>query len=345
MRRRRRAVRRAPRCDPGRARGGAERRRRCARQSSRRPRRDRRDACPAVVEPDTAPDPPFLSIRNYDARPAPERSPSNGLRTDYTEHGFAIRPPSVPVDVFYAIEAVAEDRSEAARLLEFLMAELTPVSTLEVGGRPLTVEWGGRRRSKENCRLSRPCTCASRRRSGLVRSRRPPCGPSTGSTWRWTAAPALAPAQASSRRICGPSRSRSITARRSSLPAVQQARRPYVPDSKQLTSLPPRPRPVQKVAAKAPRPAAATKAKTSPPAGAARRRKRARPSPRSRQRKEASDGNKIGNDVIEVDGSGRAMIQGAAVSVRGFNILTRRGVRHLSPSGSRASRSSGAPGG
>jgi hypothetical protein len=97
----------------------------------------------AVVEPDTAPDPPFLSIRNYEVRPAPERSPSNGLRTDYTEHGFAIRPPSVPVDVFYAIKAVAEDRSEAARLLEFLLAELTPVSTLEVGGRPLTVEWVG----------------------------------------------------------------------------------------------------------------------------------------------------------------------------------------------------------
>jgi hypothetical protein len=98
-------------------------------------------SAPAIVEPDAAPNPPFLRVRNYGVRPAPERSPSGGSRTDYTEHGFSIRPPSLPFDVLYEVEAVADSRGDAATMLEFVLRELTPLSTLDAGGRPLTVEW------------------------------------------------------------------------------------------------------------------------------------------------------------------------------------------------------------
>jgi hypothetical protein len=96
---------------------------------------------PAVVEPEAEPDQPFLRLRNYAVRPAPERSPSSGTRTDYTESGFSIRPASVPFDLFYAIEAAAGTRADAAAMLEFALAEFTPRSTLDVAGRQLTVEW------------------------------------------------------------------------------------------------------------------------------------------------------------------------------------------------------------
>ncbi len=96
----------------------------------------------AVVEPSAqAPTEPFFRISNYAVRPAPERSPSAGTRTDFTEHGFAIRPPSVPFDLFYAIEAVADTRAEVAAMLEFALAATTPRSTLDVAGRPLEIEW------------------------------------------------------------------------------------------------------------------------------------------------------------------------------------------------------------
>lgn len=98
-------------------------------------------AAPAILEPDAAPNPPFLRIRNYGVRPAPERSPSGGVRTDYTEHGFSIRPPSVAYDVLYEVEAVADTRGDAAAMLELVLRELTPVSTLDVAGKPLTIEW------------------------------------------------------------------------------------------------------------------------------------------------------------------------------------------------------------
>jgi hypothetical protein len=98
-------------------------------------------AVPAIVEPAAASTAPFFRIRNYEIRPAEERSPSGGLRTDHTEHGFSIRPPSLAVDLFYAIDAVADERAEAAALLQLAFAELTPRTTLEVAGRPLPVEW------------------------------------------------------------------------------------------------------------------------------------------------------------------------------------------------------------
>lgn len=98
-------------------------------------------AVPAVVLPTDAPQKPFFRITSYGVRPAPERSPSAGTRTDYTGQGFSIRPPSVPFDLLYAVDAVAASRADAAALLQFVYSELTPVGVLEVAGRPLTIEW------------------------------------------------------------------------------------------------------------------------------------------------------------------------------------------------------------
>ena len=101
----------------------------------------RNAAVPAVVTPDTAPSTPFLRITSYAVRPASERSPAGGFRTDYTGQGFSIRPPSVPFDLLYAVDAVADDRADAAQLLDYVCSELAPNDVLDVAGRPLTIEW------------------------------------------------------------------------------------------------------------------------------------------------------------------------------------------------------------
>jgi hypothetical protein len=99
-------------------------------------------AAAAVVLPaQTEPAEPFFRITSYGVRPAPERSPASGFRSDYSGQGFSIRPPSVPFDLFYAVDAVAADRADAARLLEYAYSQLTPTSVLDVAGRPLTIEW------------------------------------------------------------------------------------------------------------------------------------------------------------------------------------------------------------
>jgi hypothetical protein len=99
------------------------------------------DAVQAVVLPADEPAPPYFRITSYAVRPAPERSPASGYRTDFTGQGFSIRPAGVPFDLFYAVDAVAGSRADAAALLAHAYAELTPQAVLEVAGRPLTVDW------------------------------------------------------------------------------------------------------------------------------------------------------------------------------------------------------------
>lgn len=94
-----------------------------------------------IVDPATAPQAPFLRLRNYAVRPAEERSPSGGTRTDYTTRGFSIRPPAVAVDLFYAIEPVAPDRARAAAMFQHAFAELAPRATLDIEGRRVAVDW------------------------------------------------------------------------------------------------------------------------------------------------------------------------------------------------------------
>jgi hypothetical protein len=99
-------------------------------------------AVAAVVDPGAAPAAPYLRIRNYAVRPAEERSPGgDGVRSDHTRRGFSLRAASVAVDLFYAIDAVADDRAHAAAMFQHAFAELAPRTTLDVDGRPLAVEW------------------------------------------------------------------------------------------------------------------------------------------------------------------------------------------------------------
>jgi hypothetical protein len=98
---------------------------------------------PAVAVP-TAADPPampYLRVSNYDVQPDLATSPTGELRTDFTDHGFSLRPPAVVYHVYYAVEAVAAERRSAAALLDFTLGELAPVSTVLSRGRPTRVEW------------------------------------------------------------------------------------------------------------------------------------------------------------------------------------------------------------
>jgi hypothetical protein len=100
-------------------------------------------AVPAVIVPvsGTAPQPPVLRISNYDVRPDRTTSPATSTRTDYSETGFALRPPATVYQLDYAVEALATDRASAAKLLQFVLAELTPTATLLGAGRLMTAEW------------------------------------------------------------------------------------------------------------------------------------------------------------------------------------------------------------
>jgi hypothetical protein len=98
---------------------------------------------PAVIVPVSGevPQLPVLRISNYDVRPDRTTSPTTSMRTDYTETGFALRPPATVYQLDYAVEALASDRAGAARMLQFVLAELTPTAILLGAGRLMTVEW------------------------------------------------------------------------------------------------------------------------------------------------------------------------------------------------------------
>ncbi len=100
-------------------------------------------AVPAVLLPvaGQAPQPPVFRISNYDVRPDRATSPVDGPRTDYTDRGFAIRPPATVYQLDYAIEAVAADRTAGAAMLGFVLAELAPRATLLAAGRQMSAEW------------------------------------------------------------------------------------------------------------------------------------------------------------------------------------------------------------
>lgn len=99
----------------------------------------------AVVAPDepSGPPGPHLRIRPLAVRPAPERDRTASLRTDFTTTGFALRPSPEPVDLDYAIDAVADDRAAERALVEAIVRHIAPVGTLEVLDRPHTLEWTG----------------------------------------------------------------------------------------------------------------------------------------------------------------------------------------------------------
>lgn len=97
---------------------------------------------PAIVaEAGVAPPPmPYLRITNFDLRPAPERDPQTRSRTDYTPTGFTERPPRSAFDLLYELAVFADARAVEAGLIEHVMAELAPWTTLLVNGSPLIAE-------------------------------------------------------------------------------------------------------------------------------------------------------------------------------------------------------------
>jgi hypothetical protein len=97
---------------------------------------------PGVIVPAaTLPDEPYLRISNIGIRPAPERSATVPTRSDYTQTGFSLRPPTVAYDLTYSIRPVAADRAPIARMLDFVLGEIAPSSTLVVNDRPLAIDW------------------------------------------------------------------------------------------------------------------------------------------------------------------------------------------------------------
>lgn len=98
---------------------------------------------PAVVVPvdAPAPTPPVLRLSNYDVRPDRARTPIDGPRTDYTGATFSVRPAPTVYQLDYAIEALAADRDSEARMLQFVLDELTPTAVLTGAGRTISAEW------------------------------------------------------------------------------------------------------------------------------------------------------------------------------------------------------------
>jgi hypothetical protein len=113
----------------------------------------------AVVAPDAAPpNQPHVRLRPVAVRPAPERARFGEIRTDFTGAGaaagaaagaggaataFDLRPAPEPVDLDYAVDAVAAARADQRTLVEMIVAELPTTGVLVVGDRPLTCEWTG----------------------------------------------------------------------------------------------------------------------------------------------------------------------------------------------------------
>ncbi|WP_141704110.1 hypothetical protein [Planobispora rosea] len=95
----------------------------------------------ALLQADPDQPRPYLLLVNHSIEHALTRVSAGEIRTDFTEGGFAIRSAGVPYDLGYRIEAVADRREDIAVLLEFVLAELGPGATLEVGGTELPVEW------------------------------------------------------------------------------------------------------------------------------------------------------------------------------------------------------------
>lgn len=97
---------------------------------------------PFVLEPSTTGvSPPKLAAKQVTARMRTDLSVSGAQRTDYTNSGFSLRPPAMPIELVYQLSVTSDERAAQATLLEFLIRALATAGTLEVAGRrlPITV--------------------------------------------------------------------------------------------------------------------------------------------------------------------------------------------------------------
>jgi len=99
---------------------------------------------PAIIYfPDNPapPNAPYFRILNYDIRVLYEQMRAAPTRGDYSGNGFRLRESTVPYQLFYEIEAVADTRANQTRMLEFVLETLTPYSYLLVNGIMLPLQW------------------------------------------------------------------------------------------------------------------------------------------------------------------------------------------------------------
>jgi hypothetical protein len=89
----------------------------------------------------TTPGKPFISIMHHDVQLADARTTTVQARGDYTGAGFRLRPISVGYDLYYEIEAVADDWHQQTQILEFVLRSLAPRSHLIVNGIPIPIAW------------------------------------------------------------------------------------------------------------------------------------------------------------------------------------------------------------
>lgn len=98
----------------------------------------------AVVAPDPPPGPEaHFRIRHLAATSGAERQMSGERRTDFTDTGFLQRPPIEPLDLEYAVDAVASSRAHQQLLADFLIQSIDPYGYLEVNGVNAPMEWSG----------------------------------------------------------------------------------------------------------------------------------------------------------------------------------------------------------
>jgi hypothetical protein len=83
---------------------------------------------------------PYIQILHYDVIYARERTEATRPRRDFTDRGYALRPPSNAYDLFYQVTAVADDRGTQSAMLEFILGALAPNGQIEVNNDLLPME-------------------------------------------------------------------------------------------------------------------------------------------------------------------------------------------------------------
>jgi hypothetical protein len=83
---------------------------------------------------------PLILIHPYAARFAELRRQGAETEGDFTTDGYSLWPAATPWDLYYAVEALAADRSQQAALIDFILAALPPRGSLTAGNFALPCE-------------------------------------------------------------------------------------------------------------------------------------------------------------------------------------------------------------
>ncbi|HEY3140004.1 MAG TPA: hypothetical protein VGJ86_02690 [Acidimicrobiales bacterium] len=95
---------------------------------------------PLAFEPGPAPAAKALKIRQVTTRLRPDLPTGGERRTDFSGHGYQVRPAAVPVELGYELRPHAADRADHAAILEFALTQLATRPHLDVAGRPAALQ-------------------------------------------------------------------------------------------------------------------------------------------------------------------------------------------------------------